>query len=342
MIFIKNIFNICFVIIGTIIGAGFASGKEIYSFFCVYGIYGLFGLLVSNLIIGLVIFMSFIIISRNNIKTYSEFINFLVNNKKILSYSITNIMNIFLLISFIVMCAGFGAYFLQEFNLPVFFGAIVISVLAFITFFNNINGIIKINSILIPILILLVILLGYKCNIMFFKPFALVTSSNYIWIIKSILYASYNSIMLVPILINLRNFIKKEKDIKIVAFFTMFFMIIMSVIIYIILCINMPMINEIDIPIVYIANSFGVVFKLLYGFVILTAIFTTATSSGFSFLNNVAKNKKQYFTFSILMCSVAVCFSNIGFSNLLNLLYPILGFLGLIQIGLLLFSYDKL
>lgn len=48
MINIKNIFKICFVIIGTIIGAGFASGKEIYTFFSIYGINGLWGILLSN------------------------------------------------------------------------------------------------------------------------------------------------------------------------------------------------------------------------------------------------------------------------------------------------------
>lgn len=34
---IKNIINVSFVIIGTIIGAGFASGQEILSFFNIYG-----------------------------------------------------------------------------------------------------------------------------------------------------------------------------------------------------------------------------------------------------------------------------------------------------------------
>ena len=35
---IKNICKITFVIIGTIIGAGFASGQEIYTFFNKYGL----------------------------------------------------------------------------------------------------------------------------------------------------------------------------------------------------------------------------------------------------------------------------------------------------------------
>ena len=42
----KNILKIVFVIIATLIGAGFASGKEIYSFFFIYGIKGILGIFI--------------------------------------------------------------------------------------------------------------------------------------------------------------------------------------------------------------------------------------------------------------------------------------------------------
>lgn len=47
------------VIVGTIIGAGFASGKEIYCFFNCYQWYGFFGLFVAVAIIGFVIARGF-------------------------------------------------------------------------------------------------------------------------------------------------------------------------------------------------------------------------------------------------------------------------------------------
>ena len=336
MIFIKNTFKICFVIIGTIIGAGFASGKEIYSFFCVYGIHGFWGLLLSILIIGFIIFKCFSIIIKNNINTYSEFISCLIGKNKILNYSITNIINVFLLISFIVMCAGFGAYFSQEFNLPVFFGATIVSFLAFITFFKNIDGIIKVNSYLIPFLIVLILLLGIKSYFLSFNFQELSNTTSIIWFVRSVLYASYNSIVLIPIIINFKKYINTKKQIMLVTALTILFLIIMSVIIYIVLCINMPEINNIDIPIIYIASGFGLFFKYLYGLVILIAIFTTAISAGFSFLENSAKTEKQYLYYVIFICVFAIFCSNFGFSSLLNLLYPILGYLGLSQIGLLL------
>lgn len=341
VIFIKNIFKICFVIIGTIIGAGFASGKEIYTFFCAYGIYGLFGILISNIIIGLVIFLTFKIVIDNNIKAYSDFIYFLVGSNKVLNYTINNIMNIFLLISFIVMVSGFGAYFNQELNIPAIFGAIIIAVLAFFTFFKNIDGIVKINTFLIPILIFLIVLLGFKGGVASFTIDALSTTSGFSWILRSVLYASYNSIVLIPIIINLQNLISNKKQVKYVIGITLLIMVLMSLIIYIVLSLNILEIKNIEIPIVFIASKFGPIYKYLYGLVILIAIFTTAISEGYSFLENVSKSKKQYFIYSILICSLAIIFSNIGFGKLLDFLYPLLGYLGLLQIGILCLPYRK-
>lgn len=335
MIFIKNIFKFCFVIIGTIIGAGFASGKEIYSFFCIYEINGLWGILISNGIIGLVIYSTFKIIDSNNIKTYFDFTKFLVGSNKLLNYTINNLMNVFLLISFVVMVSGFGAYFNQEFNIPVVFGSIIIAILTFLTFFKNINGIVKINTLLIPILIFLVVLLGLKENLFSFNVTTLPAISSLSWFFKSILYASYNSILLIPIIINLQDLISDKKQIKYIIAITLAIMVILSLVIYIILNLNFQEIKNIEIPIVYIANKFGIVYKYLYGLVILIAIFTTAVSQGYSFLNNIAKNKKQYFVYSILICVLSVTFSNVGFGNLLDVLYPLLGVLGLVQIGVL-------
>ena len=341
VIFIKNIFKICFVIIGTIIGAGFASGKEIYTFFCIYGFNGFLGIFISNIIIGLVIYLTFKITINNNIKNYSDFISYLIGPNKILNYTINNIMNIFLLISFIVMVSGFGAYFNQEFNIPAIFGAAIISILAFFTFFKSIDGIVKINTYLIPLLIFLIVLLGLKETVFSFSFNTLPLPSTFSWLLKSILYASYNSIVLIPIIINLKNLISNKKQIKYIIAFTLLFITLMSVIIFIILNMNILEISNIEIPIIYIANKFGLIYKYLYGLVILIAIFTTAISEGYSFLNNISKNKKQYFIYSILICTISIAFSNIGFGKLLDLLYPILGYLGLFQIGVLCFSNKK-
>ena len=53
----KNILNVVFVIIGTLIGAGFASGQEINLFFFSNGEHGIYGIIISSLLMGIIIFI---------------------------------------------------------------------------------------------------------------------------------------------------------------------------------------------------------------------------------------------------------------------------------------------
>lgn len=151
-----EILKVVFVIIGTLIGAGFASGQEIYAFFFSFGSKGLFGIVISSSIIGIAIYKTLKIIQKNNIKNYKEFLEILIKNKKI--KDITNIIvNIFILSSFYIMVAGFGAYLNQEFNVNVVLGSGILAILSLIIFETNIRGFVKINQLLIPILIVIVI-----------------------------------------------------------------------------------------------------------------------------------------------------------------------------------------
>ena len=68
----KKILKAVFVIIGTLIGAGFASGQEIYLFFFSYGTKGLIGIIISSGLIGLIIY-------KYNI--FTSFINFMLPKK---------------------------------------------------------------------------------------------------------------------------------------------------------------------------------------------------------------------------------------------------------------------
>ncbi len=322
---IKNDFRIIFVIIGTIIGAGFASGQEIYSFFGIYGYKGICGIIISTLLMCFIIYKVLIIIKNDNINTYQEFLGKILNRKNIFIRNyILNIVNMFLLISFYIMITGFTMYFVQELNINKIYGAILISSLLIITFSKNVNGIIKINNFLMPILIILFVILGIKT---INKVEMINESVKYKWILSAILYASYNSIILIPILIDLKEYILNEKRI---TFITGTIIMTLSLIIYFILLSNVDKIRSVEIPIVYIAGNLGNKFRIIYGIVILIAIYTSAVSAGYGFLMNM--NKKKYKLISWVICISGIFICNIGFSNLINLMYPVFGVLGIIQI----------
>ena len=330
----KNSIKAIFVIIGTIIGAGFASGQEIYSFFNVYQENGILGILISSILIGISIYIILKKSSELNVNSYNELLekSAISNNIKII---LKFIINLFILISFYIMVAGFGAYFKQEFNVPNILTAIIILIICYITFMKNIEGIAKVNTIIIPALIIIVIGLGVKCNIISTISNASIAnmqvSGN--WLISSIEYASYNTILLVPILLSLKKYAEKnEKKISIITTIIFFSL---SIIIYFIMF-NMEGLENVEIPLVYIANQFGNIYSIIYSIVVVSAIYTTMISAGYGFLNNCTKTKKSYKLLAIIICISAVFISNFSFAKLVNLTYPVFGLLGLIQLWFIL------
>lgn len=151
----KNILKIVFVITGAIVGAGFASGQEVYLFFFSHGIKGIIGIVLSSFIIGVVISKTLKIINDNNINTYNEFLDYLIKNKKI-KLLINSIINIFILVTFYIMIAGFGAYLQQEYKIDITLGSAILSLLCFIILKSNVRGFVKSNEILIPILLIVI------------------------------------------------------------------------------------------------------------------------------------------------------------------------------------------
>lgn len=228
------------------------------------------------------------------------------------------------------MIAAVGSFFEQEFNISYIYGAVLITILCFITFKKNIEGLTKINVLLVPVLVVAILVLGFKSSNIKLNEIPVI--NNNWWLFKSILYSSYNSIILIPIIISLNKKIKEKTKIYQISVITFIIMLLMSFSLYSMIQTNLDASKQVEIPIIYLARQYGSLYKNIYSFVVLIAIFTTAISSGYSFLNNCTKNKKQYTILACIISILAIIFSSLGFEKLLNLLYPILGFLGLIQI----------
>lgn len=330
----KKILKAVFVIIGTLIGAGFASGQEIYIFFYQYGINGIFGIIISSIILGLVTYKVLCICKENEVTNYKSFLKGFIKKEKQLEIFNT-IMNIFILITFYIMIAGFGAYFEQQFGIYSLIGSIILALICYFVFLKDVSGLIKVSQYIVPILIGSLFVIGIfvvdSQNILEISHYV-TENTNWKWILDSVLYGSYNTILLIPVLIALRNLVSNKKEKGIISILTTILVIVLSLIVFFILTKVDVDIKNLEMPAVYVASKISVVFKYIYGFIILSSILTTSISLGTSLLENMAHDKKKHKQYATLICVSAVLVSNIGFSNLVNLLYPIFGYIGLIQI----------
>ena len=78
-------FQTIWVIIGSLIGAGFASGKEIAYFFYQYGKIGVLGILISALLFGYLIWKTFRILDHKQVQNYREFLEEIIGEFHFLS-----------------------------------------------------------------------------------------------------------------------------------------------------------------------------------------------------------------------------------------------------------------
>lgn len=325
----KEIFTIVLVIIGALIGAGFASGQEVYSFFYSYGKIGLLGIIITFFIISFFIYKSLKIICDNKINSYGEFLGMFIKNRKVTKI-INVIMNILLLISFYIMIAGFGAYFEQEIGISRIIGSSILAVMSAIVFFTSVKGVIKASEYIVPVLIIFITIIGC-INLSTINTEIDIPVLKSGWLLSSIVYSSFNMILLIPVLISLREQITRKSNIKYIAIICGILMVTISIMIFMLLPKCDVDIATLEMPVVYVISSAFTKFKSIYAFIILSSIFTTAISIGIGFLQNICKNEKKYPQFVLFMCITSLIVSNFGFSKLVNMVYPVFGYLGIIQ-----------
>ena len=331
----KETISIVLVIIGALVGAGFASGQEIFSFFYLYGENGIYGILIMSILIGILIYRVLKIIYKNEIYNYEDFLGLFIKNKKIKKI-ICMIINILLLISFFIMIAGFGAYFEQEIGVNKIIGSIILDILCIFVFFSEVKGVLKASDFIVPFLIIFIIFIGIQ-NVAEIKSVEFFKTKNN-WILSAIIYNSYNFILFIPVLISLKKQITIEKNIKYIAILSTIIIAILSIIIFFLLArVDILEIKNQEMPVVYVISKYFANYKKIYAFIILASIFTTAISVGIGFIQNISKNRTSYPQIVLFMCITSLIVSNFGFSKLVNFVYPIFGYVGIIQMIIILF-----
>ena len=325
-----------FVLVGSFVGAGFASGREIYNFFTIYQYNSFFSITIFSFLLFLLIYKCLNLKYSLHINNYGEFIAYLEKKYKFLNSRIfTYTINIFLASSFYIMVIALSSLFNYQFNIAKWITIIITIFICYVIFYKkNINFVYIINSILMPILIIFIISLCLA-NINL-ENIQFTTSNNFIIFFKDIfmglLYFSYNSLLLIPIIFDLKLIKNKKMNLN-VSFFFSFIIFIITFLVNLLLLSFYNNISNIELPILYISNNSFFFFSYFYFFVILSAIFTTMISCGYSFINNF--NKKHFHKKLILFLFLSFIFCMFSFSTLINFFYPLFGLIGLIQIFLI-------
>lgn len=331
------VFQIGAVFIGTVVGAGLASGQEISQFFTTYGYKSFIGIFLCCFIY---IAMAFIIIDislKYKLNSYDGLISLVSPG---LLGNITNFLTTFFLIgSSATILAGSGALIHQYFGVSNWIGIVAMITISIIILFRDTKGLIEINSVIVPSLIIVILTL-FILYISFYKDI----DASYLktipyyknnWLFSSLIYGGFNVLCCSGVLVPLCQEINRKKSLRIGVVIGSIGLTLLAFIINLLLLLNVPYIFKYEIPLLYIANRFGRVIQIMLMCIIWLEMFSTEVSNIYS----VGKNFEEIFNISykksvIVIILIAIPISQIGFVKLISFLYPafaVVSFIFMIQ-----------
>ncbi|MCL2361599.1 MAG: hypothetical protein FWC73_07290 [Defluviitaleaceae bacterium] len=326
------------------LGAGFASGQELLRYFVGFGPIGVWGLILAGIVFSLVGWAVLAICRREGIKTYNEFMQHLLGKR--LGTVMEWMVAAFMFSLFVAMLAGAGATARQAFNLPFTLGAGIVGILVYIILRFDLEGMVKINVILAPFMIIGGIIIGLYTALVAATPaFAGPARGMMIgWVISALIYASYNLVTGVPVLTATSPIATKKRDPFTGGVIGGAAITILGLCMALPLFLHYSQVIDFEIPLLLIALRYGAFFSLLYLGVLVAALVTTAACNGFAVVQWLhAHTKMQKRRAAAVLCVIGVLAAHVGFSNIVVYVYPVFGLIGLFKIIVILFhGYAKI
>lgn len=324
----KYSLKIAFIYTATILGAGFATGKELVSFFAFYKL-GILGFFLACFFIGLIGFSILNCIYNSKQTTYDGFMQemFLGLGKYLAIFNLS-----FVFVIFCSMIAGGGEALSSLLNIDKKLCVFIFCLITFLILTFDENFVLNINAMLCPFLILGCAIIGIYLTF-FSQP----VFNNHIKAISSpFIYASYNTITTISVLFTLKNMLINKRVVLYSGVLSGFFIFIIGVFMLIPLMQNFNIIKNVPLPIISLMQN-NIIFSIIYNIIILIAIFTTAISNGFALCKNI-NIKINKTLFKLILVILGFMFSFCGFSKIVDFVYPFFGLIGIFEIAVILLS----
>lgn len=320
-------FYLAFVYIGLVIGAGFASGREIMEYFNFPSLTDHRGVVLATF---LLIAVCYLILRRAYLLQLTDCKEYLFAVVGKAAPLMHRFMMFYLFCGFFTMLSGCGALLSQSYMLPPLFGILLLLLLCFLVLSFDLKGIVALNAVLVPCMIAGILLLCLNAILFQTVPTFSLRQVTQGTLFSAICYVSYNTVSAPSVLVPLQKNITPKGILtaSVIGGFVLGFMILL---IWLCQSLHFDALRDSEIPLLQLAAMSGRIQKHLYTLVLFMAICTTAVSQGFGFLASWKLTTfKKRVQGAFLFCLIAFPFSLLGFSGLVANLYSFFGILGLV------------
>jgi len=334
--------------IGIIVGAGFASGQEVLQYFTSFGLLGIIGAIISTALFAYLGMVLTRLGSRLQTTSHKEVIYKI--SGRYLGIIVDYIIIITLFGVGVVMIAGAGANLDQQFGLPPFAGSLLMVILVMLTVMLNVDKVVGIIGSITPFLILAVVLVSIYCLTTMDTSFAVldpiaqnIKTSLPNWFISSINYVSFNIAVGASMTIVMGGSEKNEKIAAWGGFVGGLALGILILLSHLAIFSKIETVGDAKMPMLAIINDVSPILGIFMAFVLYGMIFNTGVGMFYSFgARFIQIGTKRFNVFVLITLIIGFGLSFVGFKELVEILYPIIGYLGLFLVAALIFASFKL
>ena len=335
-------FAIAMALLGSLIGAGFLSGQELCQFFGIHGVWMFPAVAISvalMFVVGTIILRLAVDTGEGRMDKIVVFFDC-----KPLRGAIAVFEVVFVFMIYLVGVAAFGSLFEQMFSIPVIVGSAVFAITIFLLSLFGIKGLLRFFSLIIPLLVALTVCIAV---------FAIVRTGSFsfpvgeaqgmvsgIWPVDGASYAAFALFCMLPVFVPFgasmhggTRSVWRGVLIGMLLFTALLLVILLAVA-------TDPEVREFAMPMIELATRNNPVLGVIYGFLLVLGIFSATLSAAASMSEYVSRtfSSKKSFLIPVMGVTSALAFGLglFGFRELVSVLFPIFGYLGIIPITLLL------
>ncbi|MEF3303731.1 YkvI family membrane protein [Paenibacillus sp. GYB003] len=337
-----SIIQIAATYIGTVVGAGFASGLSIVQFFTRYGMYGVAGILVATFLFTWLGTKMMVLSHRIQAFSYQELNVYLFGP---FFGKIANAVSFVILFGVTsVMLSGAGSIFEEQLGLSEQWGMLTSLLLIYLVLIRQLKGILAINTLVVPMMLFFsaVVAFGY---LSVDHPFGADPRQagrwlDWGWTVSPFAYVALNLATLQAVLVPLGSEIERERELTLGGMIGGVGIGVMLLISHLSMNSMMPDILNYDIPMAEVIRDFGRFMHVLFIVVIYCEIFTTLIGNVFGMTRQIRSMYRSLPNRLVILTILFSCYavSQMSFAVLLSRLYAVFGCVGLV---LLLFLAAK-
>jgi len=344
-----KILKISSAFIGIIVGAGFASGQEIFQYFTSFGYWGIAGAIFSAFLFAYLGMMLTRIGCKLQTDSHKEAI-YAIGGKYI-GFAIDAVLIFTFFGVGVVMIAGAGSTLHQQFGLSPFVGSLILTILIILSMLLKIDKVIGVIGSITPFLLIAIVIVSVYSLLTMdssFQEMNAVTKelpdyfSN--WFIAAVNYASFNIAVGAGMSLVMGGAEENARIASIGGFIGGLGIGVMMLLAHLAIFSRVDLVWSSDIPILKIFDEISPVLSTVMAFVLFGMIFNTGLSMFYGFVARFVdvENKRKNYRFIINTCVIGFVFSFIGFKVLVDKLYTVIGVAGLLLILALMFAPIKI